>query len=196
MCDAFSIPIATALLGVASTITTAEQANQQANAQAEYQEMQAKEYARTTEMNNQASVKEYAEQSAAESIKEMQEKASAAREKQAIQSDALQKKGTMMASTNAAGVAMDYLLADYGRQEANQKDAVDEQQSFNAVSHALNKESFQRKAQNTINSQQSFISQGVSSGSSAIGTILGIGSSALSGFNLWKKYDTDTGGKK
>lgn len=194
MCDGgtFSLPIATALLGVASTMTQAEAANQQAKAQAEYQQLQAAEYARTAELNNRAALREYSEQSAAESIKEMQENAATAREKQAIQADALQKKGTMLASTNAAGMALDYMLMDYDRQAGVQMDTLDEQQSFNAASHEINKESFKRRAENTIQGQQAFISQGTSGGASTIGTMLGIGSSVLSGVNLYHKYQNKT----
>ena len=194
MCDASVIlGAATAVLGGLSTVAQASAANQQAKAQAAYQEAQAREYARTAELNNQAAIREFEEQQAAESIKEMQENASAAREKQDIQRDMLQKQGSMLASTNAAGMALDYMLTDYARQYGTQMDTVDEQQSFNATAHALNKESYRRKAQNTIDSQQSYIAPSTSgAGASAIGTALGIGSSILSGANLYMNYTNKT----
>ena len=193
MCDG---GISAIILGTLSAVASAAAASQQAKQQARYQELQAEEYQKATELNNKAAAKEYVEQSAAESIKDMQEKAAAAKEKQEIQKDALQKQGTMLASTNASGLALDYLMADYDRQEGNQMDTVSEQQGFNAVGHEINKQAYQRKAQNTMNSQQGFVSQGTSGGASVIGTALQIGSATLSGYNTYRKYKDDNLSRK
>jgi len=77
MCDGgtFSIPIASLLIGTASAVANGQAQAQQAQAQAAYQEAQAAEYARTAELNNQAAIREYTEQSAAERISQMQEQA-------------------------------------------------------------------------------------------------------------------------
>lgn len=194
MCEiTTALSVATAVMGGLGTVAQAVSANQQMQAQAAYQEAQAREYARAAELNNQKAIREYEEQSAAESIKEMQENAAASREKQDIQRDMLQKRGTMLASTNAAGMALDYMLTDYGRQFGTQMDKVSEQSAFNAQAHAVNKATYQRQAQNTIDSQQSYIAPSVSSGgASAIGTALGIGSSILNGANMYMKYNYGT----
>ena len=104
MCDggAFSIPIASLLIATASAVANGQAQAQQAQAQAAYQEAQAAEYARTAELNNQAAIREYTEQSAAERISQMQEQAAASQQAQDVQKEMLQKKGTMLASTNAA----------------------------------------------------------------------------------------------
>lgn len=196
MCDggAFSIPIASLLIGTASAVANGQAQAQQAQAQAAYQEAQAAEYARTAELNNQAAIREYTEQSAAERISQMQEQAAAGQQAQDVQKEMLQKKGTMLASTNAAGMALEYLMADYEREQANRKDSIRRQYEMNSVGHELNLSSFKDKAQNRINSQQNYITQGTSfnSGMNTLGTILGIGGAAVGAYDKYDKYNSHT----
>lgn len=206
MCDGgvFSLPIASLLIGTASAVANGQAQAQQAQAQAAYQEAQAAEYARTAELNNQAAIREYTEQSAAERISQMQEQQAASQQAQDAQKEMLQKQGTMLASTNAAGMALNYLMADYEREQANQKDRIRQQYEMNAVGHELNLASFKDKAQNRINTQQSYITQGTSfnSGMNTLGTILGIGGSLVNAYDKYDKYNngrtniTSTASKK
>lgn len=191
MCDGgvFSMPIASLLIGTATSLAGAEQQRQQAQAQANYQAAQASEYARVSDLNNKAAVQEYVNQSAAERITQMQEQESASEQIQATQREALEKKGTMLASTNAAGGALSMLMADYDRQEAMHKDSIRHQYEMNAVGHEINIGAFKDKAQNRIDSQGRYISPGVSSGgNSFLTTALGIGGSAVNAFGLYDKY--------
>ena len=194
MCDAI-VPIASLVIGAASSIAGGAAQYQQAQAQAAYQEAQAAEYARAAELNNQAAVREYPEQSAAERISQMQEQATASQQAQEVQKEALQKQGTMMASTNAAGMALDYLMADFEREEAARKDSIRHQYEMNAVGHELNLSSFKDKAQNRINSQQNYVAQGstFNSGMNTLGTMLGIGGAAVGAYDKWHKYQTAKG---
>ena len=124
----------------------------------------------------------------------MQEQAAASQQAQDVQKEMLQKKGTMLASTNAAGMALDYLMADYEREQANRKDSIRHQYEMNAVGHELNLSSFKDKAQNRINSQQNYITQGTSfsSGMNTLGTILGIGGAAVGAYDKYDKYNNHT----
>lgn len=194
MCDVI-VPIASLVIGAASSIASGAAQHQQAQAQAAYQEAQAAEYARAAELNNQAAVREYTEQSAAERISQMQEQAAASQQAQEVQKETLQKQGTMLASTNAAGMALDYLMADFEREEATRKDSIRHQYEMNAVGHELNLSSFKDKAQNRINSQQSYIAQGstFNSGMNTLGTMLGIGGAAVGAYDKWDKYQTAKG---
>lgn len=181
------IGLSSLAIGAASAVTSYMGQQQQADAQASYQNAQAKEYARVNELNNQAAVTEYVEQSAAERIKQMQDQQSAATETQAIQREALQKKGTMLASTNTAGLALDSLMADYDRTEAEQKELVRRQYEFGAVDSGIALTGYRDKTQARLNGQQSYIAAPISK-PSGLGLALGIGSAALGGYEKYKKY--------
>lgn len=190
MCDALTMGIGSLVIGAAQSVASGIQASQQAQAQKEYVEAQSAEYARAATLNNQAAVTEYTEQSAAERISQMQEKEAAAESAQAVQREALQKKGTMLASTNASGMALDYLLADYEREEANRRDDIRHQYEMRSVNSELNLGTFRERAQNRINSQQRYVAPGstYSSGMNILGTALGIGGAAVNAWNVYDKY--------
>lgn len=190
MCDGgvFSLPIASLLINSAASLAGAEQQRQQAQAQANYQAAQANEYARAADLNNKAAVQEYVNQSAAERITQMQEQEAASEKIQETRREALEKKGTMLASTNAAGGALNMLMADYDRQESIHKDNIRHQYEMNAVGHEINIAGFRDKAQNRIDSQARYVAPGVSTGNSFLTTALGIGSAAVNAYGLYDKY--------
>lgn len=192
MCDGgvFSVPIATLVIGTVSAVAQGQAQQQQAAAQEEYQQAQAAEYARVAELNNQAAVKEYAEQSAAERMNQMQEQEAAARQAQAVQVEALQKKGTMMASTNASGMALDYLMADYERQEAERRDDIRHQYEMSSANADMTVAGYKDKAQNRVNSQQNYIMapSSYNSGLNTLGTALAIGGSAVKAYGQHTYY--------
>lgn len=177
-------------LGLVSSVANMAGQSQQAQAQAAYQEAQAAEYARAAEMNNRAAIQEYVSQTAAERTKESQEKQSASQEAQAVQREALEKKGTMLASTNAAGGALNMLLADYDRQEGLAKDNIRHQMEMNAVDHDINVATYKDRAQNRINSQQNYIAMSTPQPNTTLGLALGIGQAAFQGFNTWNAIDS------
>ena len=172
-----TMAVASFVIGTASSVASGVSASQQAEAQAQYQEAQAAEYARVNELNNKAAAQEYVEQSAAERMAQMQEQDKASRDAQEVQKEALQKKGEMLASTNASGLALDFLMADYERQEATRKDMIRENYEMSSAKSDLNVNAYKDRAQNRINGQQNYISPGssYSTGMNVLGTALGIG---------------------
>lgn len=204
MCDGgvFSIPIATFVIGTVTSLATASeqqrQQKEQASAAAAYQEAQAAEYARVQNLNNKAAVQEYVNQSAAERMAEQQEAVSASEQMQQAQREALEKQGTMLASTNAAGGALNFLMQDYERQDMLSRDAIRHQQEMNVVGHTTAIESYKEKAQNRINSQQNYIAApintGYSSNSAMLGTALGIGNAAIRAYGAYDKYSSKAPG--
>ena len=185
-----TLAVAQFVIGAASSVASGVSASQQAKAQAQYQEEQAAEYARVNELNNKAAAQEYVEQSAAERMAQMQEQDKASRDAQEVQKEALQKKGEMLASTNASGLALDFLMADYERQEANQRDAIRHQYEMSSASSDVAIRSYRDKAQNRINNQQNFIAAPSvhNSGMNVLGTALGIGSAAFGAVDKYYKY--------
>lgn len=187
---AISATVASALslaIGAASAVASFAGQQQQANAQAAYQKAQATENARVNDLNNQAAVREYVEQSAAERMKQMQDQQATALEEQKIQRESLQKQGTMLASSNASGIALDMLMADYQRQEANEKEVVRQQYRNSQLEAAVNISGYKDKAQNRINSQSTYIASPVSD-PSALGLILGLGSAGLNAATTYSKW--------
>lgn len=130
------------------------------------------------------------EQSAAERMAQMQEQDKASRDAQEVQKEALQKKGEMLASTNASGLALDFLMADYERQEANERDVIRHQYEMSSTSSDVAIRSYRDKAQNRINSQQNYIAapSTYNSGMNVLGTALGIGGAAVGAADKYYKY--------
>lgn len=186
MCGPAAIPIATLVISVASTAASFVSARKQASAQAAYQSQQAEEYNRVNALNHQAAQQEYVEQSAAERMSQMQEKAAADQQTQAVQREALQKQGQMLASTNASGLALDYLLADYDRQEGTQKDLIRQQYEFGAANSDTAVRAYRDKTQTRIDGQQRYIPSPVNA-PSFLGSALEIGAAGL---GAWDGYQT------
>lgn len=179
--------MASFVIGAASSVASGVSASQQAKAQAQYQEEQAAEYARVNELNNKAAAQEYVEQSAAERMAQMQEQDKASRDAQEVQKEALQKKGEMLASTNASGLALDFLMADYERQEATRKDMIRENYEMSSAKSDLNVNAYKDRAQNRVNGQQNYISPGssYSTGMNVLGTALGIGGAGAMAYDRY-----------
>ena len=138
MCDAATVGIASLVIGTASAVAQGAAQAQQAQAQQQYIEAQSAEYARVADLNNKAAIREYTEQSAAERVAQMQEQAQASQQAQDIQRDMLRKQGTMMASTNASGMALNALMADYEREEGLRRDNIRQQYAMQSAGHELN----------------------------------------------------------
>ena len=182
-----TMAMASFVIGAASSVASGVSASQQAKAQAQYQEEQAAEYARVNELNNKAAAQEYVEQSAAERMAQMQEQDKASRDAQEVQKEALQKKGEMLASTNASGLALNFLMADYERQEATRKDMIRENYEMSSAKSDLNVNAYKDRAQNRVNGQQNYISPGssYSTGMNVLGTALGIGGAGVTAYDRY-----------
>lgn len=196
MCGPMAIGITTLAIGVISSVASYAQNEAQAQAQSAYQEAQAEQYLKAANQNNKAAQIEYVEKSAAERIGQMQEQKAAAEKVQDQQKERLRNQGTMIASSNAAGVAFDQLMGEYERQEANNKQRIREQYLNTAVNSELNLASFKRQTENRINSQQDYVYMDSSASAStynAIGLGLGIAGAGLSGFNAYTDAQNKAG---
>jgi hypothetical protein len=120
----------------------------------------------------------------------MQEKTKASMEIQEAQKEALQKAGTMMASTNAAGGTLNYLLNDYTRQEAEAKEVFRTQYDMATQAASFSMEAYKNKAQNRLDSRDSYTYINASPNTAMIGltTALGIGSAATSAYGNYKTW--------
>ena len=197
MADPASWAVASFVIGAASSVASGIQSFQQAKAQQAYNEAQAEQYRKSYEQNSKAAAQEYANQSAAERVSQMQEKEKTSIEIQEAQKEALQKAGTMMASTNAAGGTLNFLMDDYTRQEAQAKEKFRAQYDMNAVASDMAIQSYKNKAQNRIDSMSgyTYIDSGTNLGTSMLTTALGIGSSAVGAYGMYKKYDGSNSGE-
>lgn len=185
------------VIGAVSSVASGIQSYQQSKAQQAYNEAQAEQYRKSYEQNTKAAAQEYANQSAAERVSQMQEKEKTSIEIQEAQKEALQKAGTMMASTNAAGGTLNFLMDDYTRQEAQAKEKFRAQYDMNAVASDMAIQSYKNKAQNRIDSMSgyTYIDSGSNLGTSMLTTALGIGSSAVGAYQMKKKYDGSNSGE-
>ena len=189
--------IASFVIGATSAVASGIQSYQQAKAQQAYNEAQAEQYRKSYEQNSKAAAQEYANQSAAERVSQMQEKEKTSIEIQEAQKEAIQKAGTMMASTNAAGGTLNFLMNDYTRQEAQAKEKFRAQYDMNAVASDFALESYRNKAQNRLDSMSgyTYIDSSPSIGTSMLTTALGIGGAAVNSYGMYKKYDGSDSGK-
>ena len=189
--------IASFVIGATSAVASGIQSYQQSKAQQAYNEAQAEQYRKSYEQNSKAAAQEYANQSAAERVSQMQEKEKTSIEIQESQKEALQKAGTMMASTNAAGGTLNFLMNDYTRQEAQAKEKFRAQYDMNAVASDMAIQSYKNKAQNRIDSMSgyTYIDSGPNLGTTMLTTALGIGSSAVGAYDMYKKYDGSNSGE-
>jgi alanyl-tRNA synthetase len=182
--------IGSLVIGATSAVASGIQSYQQGKAQAAYQNAMAEQYRKSAEQQSIATAQEYANQSAAERVQQMQEKTKASMEIQEAQKEALQKAGTMMASTNAAGGTLNYLLNDYTRQEAKAKEDFRTQFDMATEASAFSMEAYRNKAQNRLDSRQdyTYIDASPNYGMIGLTTALGIGKAATSAYGDYKTW--------
>ena len=179
-----AIAAAAFVMAAASSVASGIQSYQPGKAQAAYQNAMADQYRQSYEQQSKAAAQEYANQSAAERVQQMQEKTKASMEIQEAQKEAIQKAGTMMASTNAAGGTLNFLLNDYARQEAQGKEVFRTQYDMATQAASFNMESYKNKAQNRLDSRASYtyIDASPNTGMIALTTALGIGKAATQSY--------------
>ncbi len=187
MCEAIS---ATTMAGlaiasaVASTSASLYAQQQQSDAQASYQSAMSDEYARTAKLNQEAANKEYIEAAAAERINEMQQQASASEELQKLQQEKMQKQGQALASSEAAGTALDALMADYERSAAQKRDVIMQQLDMVGVNADTAISGYKDKAEARMKSQSNYVSSPINQ-PNYLGGALSI---AGAGFSAYDKY--------
>lgn len=188
--SATALAVTSLVIGAASAVASGIQSYQQGKAQDAYNAAQAEQYRKSYEQQSRATALEYAQQSAAERVHQMQEKEKTSMQVQEAQREALQKAGTMMASTNAAGGTLNYLLTDYTRQEAQSKEVFRSQYDMQVVASDFAIQSYKDKAQNRLDSRQdyTYIDSGTNLGTTMVTTALGIGSSAVNAYGQYKSW--------
>jgi len=192
MATPMAMAITSFVISAAGAVASGIQQHQQAKAQAAYQNAQAEQYRKSYEQQSKAAAQEYANQSAAERVNQMQEKEKASIEIQEAQKEALQKAGTMMAYTNAAGGTLNYLLTDYARQEAQAKEVFRTQYEMVTEASAFSMEAYRNKTQNRLDSRSeyTYIDSGNNLGSTMLTTALGIGGAAVGAYGNYKTWDS------
>jgi len=171
-------------LAIASTAASLHAQQQQADAQASYQSAMSEEYARTAKLNQEAANKEYIEAAAAERINQMQQQASASEELQKLQQEKMQKQGQALASSEAAGTALDALMADYERSAAQKRDVIMQQLDMVGVNADTAISGYKDKAEARMKSQSNYVSSPINQ-PNYLGGALSI---AGAGFNAYDKF--------
>lgn len=148
-------------LAIVSAATGAYAQHEQAEAQEAYQEQQSEEYARVAKINQENANREFVESTTAERIKQMQEKSSAAEEEQRLQRERLEKQGQALASSETSGMALDALMADFHRSEAQKKSVIQQQLEMSGVGSEITIGGYQDRRDSRMNSQSRYITNTV-----------------------------------
>ncbi len=144
-------------VGAASTAATLSSQKDAAENQMAYQQALADERARMNTAEQQALAQSYADKSATERIDQMNQRDAAALQEQEIQAESLRKQGTMLASSNTAGLALDRLMGDYMRQEAADKERVRQSVESMTEKSATTINNYHNQTQATLNAQRGHI---------------------------------------
>ncbi len=148
MCEPTTIALAGLAISAASTATGFIGAQQQADAQEEYNAFQQEQ----TRLNAEAA---YANDFNAEQARLSQEAAADSREIQEAQIDAAKARATARTAAGEAGVSglsVDALIADFNRSEARFRDATRQQQEFDTLASRDRLRQADARKQSRINS--------------------------------------------
>lgn len=185
MCEPTSILLAASLaISVASGVAGYMGQDAQAKAQGNYQKDVAKSYNAAALNNANAAIKEQTEKSAAERTNQVQAQAATSQQLMDLKQERMKAQGTALASSQSSGTALDMLMADYNRLEAQKKDVMQEQLRMKGVSSDFAVSGYRDQAEAHINSQQGFVASPVGQPSWAL-TALGIGGSAFDDYNIY-----------
>lgn len=163
MCEPTTIAAATLAVSVASAGAGMYQQQQQAEAQADYQKQRAQAKQNQIEQNSKNAREAYIEKTAAQNQRLVEEEAASTAELQDLREQKLQRQGTAVASSNAAGVSLDRMLADFERQEAVFRDRSQENLTQTQLQAERNQESFRATAINQAQSVRPFIPKPIQS---------------------------------
>jgi hypothetical protein len=169
-------------LAIMSTVASTYAQKEQADAQKAYQEAQSAEYARVAELNQESANREFVESTTAERIKQMQERAAAAVEEQRIQRERLEKQGQALASSEASGMALDALMADFYRSEAQKKSIIQQQLDMSRVGSEITIGGYKDRRDSRMKSQSNYITSPVNQ-PNYLASALQIGQAGLDYYN-------------
>lgn len=169
-------------LAIMSTVAATYGQKEQADAQKAYQEAQSAEYARVAELNQESANRAFVESTTAERIKQMQERAAAVVEEQRIQRERLEKQGQALASSEASGMALDALMADFHRSEAQKKSIIQQQLDMARVGSEVAIWGYKDRRDSRMNSQGRYITSPVNQ-PNYLASALQIGQAGLDYYN-------------
>lgn len=188
MCDyGVSAVIASLAIAAASAVVNDQSQQAQARSQRAYAEAQIRAQNEASERNAQEAIKEQINETAAARTQQMQEQQAAANEIQKSQTEMLQKRGTALASSNAAGNALDALWADYERQDAVNRDTVKQQLEMQGVGHDFTVNALRDRADGRISSHGAFIPAPIAQ-PNRLATGLGFLSDSMSAYGKYSDY--------
>ena len=184
-------------IAAASTAANMVAQSEQANAMNSYQSEMADNYNKTAVKNAELANKDYIEQTAAESIALMQKQEAASQEVQRIQRERLEKQGTAVASSEAAGQSLQFLMDDYHRQEALYRDSLKHQLDMDKDAYGISVKGFRDTAKNRGTASGRYIPKPVNfpNVGSMVGAALSIGSKGLGYYDQYKQPIYDQNGK-
>jgi hypothetical protein len=161
-------------IAVASGVANHMAQQSQAEAQADYQKALGEAHNAAAVQTANSAIREQVEQSAAERTTQMQEQAAAGEQLFTLQTQRLKAQGEAAASSEAAGTALDMLMADYRRTEAQKQDVIGAQLQMQGVQHDFAISGAKDRADSRIKGQSGFVPSPVSYPSWGL-TALGIG---------------------
>lgn len=170
----------------ATTATSMYAQNEQANAQSKYQSEVAAANNAAAEQNAKMANQEYINQTTAENIQLMQKEEATSVEMQRIQRERKEAMGTALASSEGAGMSLQFLMDDYMRQEANYKGNLQSQLDNDKASRDIAVKGYWQTAYNRGKSQQGYIPSPVSQ-PSALAAGLGFAGSALDTYGRFRR---------
>lgn len=185
--------IATFALSAASQVASFKAQNEQAKAQVKAQNEQIKAW----NESNLSAAKSLADQTHQEDQKLQQEQGATVDKKLALHREAMQAKGSALASSDSGGLSEELLLANYDREKALYTDNLSHNLENAAYQSYWTKQGMVSQAQSRANSTKPVTSS--VKGGSALGLGLGIIGAGVDTYNTFhiknNKKDIATAGK-
>jgi len=189
MCE----PVSTSTMLYASLAMSAAQAgmsymqqSQQASDQQDYQNRQAAAQEQYRQENARRANSAYIEEAAGVQQQMVEKEVASSQETQDLQAERIREVGKLAANSEAAGVSMELLTADFYRQEAGYRDRSSLQMELDGQQAQQTIKGFRAKAEDRGNSVQPYIPEPVSQ-PSLIGAGLQFAGGAVSAYG---KYGT------
>lgn len=176
--------VASLAISAATTAATLSAQAKQAQAMADYQGEVGTQQTKLINENNKNAVKALTDQWAQEGENTMAAQHATAQELQDIQRERLEKAAAATASSEAAGMNVEMLMADFERQEARYRDATLYNLEREQAQSQWRKTGYRSDAVSRINSQQPYIPTPVSRPNYVAGAL----SIASAGVNSYYKY--------
>lgn len=180
----------TGALSIGSTVAGFIGAQQQAQAQAEYQTQLQIARNEQIRQNAELTARAYNDQLQAVNSRQMQENIAASQQAQAFQRENTVRRGTAQAAlgeTGAAGINRDILMAEFDRTQTSYMSSLSLQQDFRDQSTFFETRGMQAQAEGRAQSIQPYVPTPVN-GPSLFGAAMGIGMGAMKGYDTHLRY--------